>query len=569
MAAFVWTAAVAGNWSVGANWSVAGVPQSAPPTTSDTVTFGAGTGFTQSNCTLDTTGNVSTIVFTGYTGTFDYSGQTLNISGATCTFVAGMTVTGDGTSTISMAAGAVTFTGANKSYPGTVSFTGSGLATIGGANTFNNLTRTSTAVKSDSFAIGGAQTVTGTLTVTGNSTVNRMFMNSTAMGTNRTVTCTNAPTLSNVDFQDITAAGAGGTWAGTSMGDAQGNSNITFNTPATQTRTGAGGNWSTAGNWTSRVPLPQDDVVIGAGASGTITGDMPRGGKSLDWTGFTGIWSNAITVIYYGNLTLGSGMTITNSTAVLGGRGSQTITSNGKTLSQTLTINAPGGTYTLQDALSVAAASNFTVTAGTFTTNNFNVTAGGVSLSSGSITNMGSSTFSIISTNNLSFAANPGATVNAGTSTVAFTGISSSTRTFGGGGKTYNILTYTVAGSTGELDITGSNTFNTINFSDASNARTLAFTAATTTTITNAFNINGTSGKLMTIGSITAASHTIAMPAGVSGDYLSISRSTLTGNSAYAGANSTDGGNNSTSPGWIFTAPPLGGGSTALLMGVG
>lgn len=43
MAAFVWAAAVTGNWSVGSNWQVGGVPQAAPPTTSDTVTFGAGT----------------------------------------------------------------------------------------------------------------------------------------------------------------------------------------------------------------------------------------------------------------------------------------------------------------------------------------------------------------------------------------------------------------------------------------------------------------------------------------------------------------------------------------------
>lgn len=555
MAAFVWTAAVAGNWSVGANWSVAGVPQSAPPTSADAVAIGTGTGATQSNCTLDVTGNCLTITFSGYSGTFDYTGQTLNVTGTSFAMNSSTTIVGNNSSAVVVSGTTGTFSGGARTFPGTVSLTGAGVATINSINSFFNLTRTGTALKTDSFSLAAAQTVTGTLTVTGNSTVNRMFMNSTAMGTNRTVTCTNAPTLSNVDFQDITAAGAGGTWAGTSMGDAQGNSNITFNTPATQTRTGAGGNWSTAGNWTSRVPLPQDDVVIGAGASGTITGDMPRGGKSLDWTGFTGIWSNAITVIYYGNLTLGSGMTITNSTATLGGRSSQTITSNGKTLGQTLTINGPGGTYTLQDALSVGAASNFTVTAGTFTTNNFNVTAGGVSLSSGSITNMGSSTFSIISTNALTFGANPGATVNAGTSTVAFTGISSSTRTFGGGGKTYNILTYTVAGSTGELDITGSNTFNTINFSDASNARTLAFTAATTTTITNAFNVSGTAGKLMTITSITAATHTLSKPTGtVSDNFLSISNSIATGGASwFAGANSTNGGGNT---GWIFAAPP-------------
>ena len=63
---------------------------------------------------------------------------------------------------------------------------------------------------------------------------------------------------------------------------------------------------------------------------------------------------------------------------------------------------------------------------------------------------------------------------------------------------------------------------------------------------------------MITIGSVTAASHTLSKASGtVSSDFLSVSRSTATGGAGwYAGANSTDGGNNS---GWIFTAPPGGG----------
>jgi hypothetical protein len=80
------------------------------------------------------------------------------------------------------------------------------------------------------------------------------------------------------------------------------------------------------------------------------------------------------------------------------------------------------------------------------------------------------------------------------------------------------------------------------------------FTAGTTNTFTN-WNASGESTRLLTIGSVTAASHTLSKASGtVSADFLSISRSTATGGASwYAGANSTDGGNNS---GWVFTAPP-------------
>ena len=147
--------------------------------------------------------------------------------------------------------------------------------------------------------------------------------------------------------------------------------------------------------------------------------------------------------------------------------------------------------------------------------------------------------------------------VNAGTSTIAITDTSSTSKTFAGGGMTYNNLTFTVAGSTGGLIITGSNTFNNFSFSDASNARTLTLTHGTTNTINGAFSVKGTATKLMTITSDTAATATLSKPYGVvSCDYIDPIWSTATGGATwYAGANSTDGGNNS---GWIFAAGKVG-----------
>ena len=126
-------------------------------------------------------------------------------------------------------------------------------------------------------------------------------------------------------------------------------------------------------------------------------------------------------------------------------------------------------------------------------------------------------------------------------------------KTFVGGGSTFNCTLN--QGGAGDLTITGSNTFSNItNTYKSVSATSILFTAGTTSTFTD-WNASGESTRLLTIGSVTAASHTLSKASGtVSADFLSISRSTATGGASwYAGANSTDGGNNS---GWIFTAPP-------------
>jgi hypothetical protein len=115
----------------------------------------------------------------------------------------------------------------------------------------------------------------------------------------------------------------------------------------------------------------------------------------------------------------------------------------------------------------------------------------------------------------------------------------------------------------GALVVTGSNTFGTL--SNTVQPTTFSFTAGTTQTIAN-WSVSGTAGNLVTIQSATAASHTLFKSTGtVSADYLTISRSTATSSGAtwYAGANSTNGGNNS---GWVFTAPPAGASGGNFLM---
>lgn len=584
------------------------------PTSSDDVTFDSNSGAAATVTITGATANANTITINKADLTlFHSAGSTvvglvllttgsINTNGQTCSWsrfdsnnantrsitfgASGITLTTSGQAawnvnnatglTLSAASSTITVSAANawtvtsgQNY-GTVNITiASGVTfTFQGAGNYAAITLTGAAAKNPMFSLSTALTVTGTFTCNGNSSINRVCVQSSTVGTARTITAATV-SVTNSDFQDITGAGAG-SWNLSAItgnsGDCGGNSGITFTTPATQTWSGtSGGNWS-ANAWTSRVPLPQDDVVINAAfsASQTVTADMPRLGKSIDLTGATGTPTLSISVglSIFGSLTFISGMTVSGASAVtFAGRSSYTITSAGKQFPATNNITAPGGTYTLQDAFSTAGA--FALNNGVFNANNFNVT---YSTFSSSNTNtrtltMGSGAWTITSTAAAgvwTLSTTTGLTFSGASATIVISTTSANTRTFLGGGLTYGTLTYIIAGSTGGLDITGSNIFTTINFSDVTNARTLRFTAGTTTTVTN-FNVNGTSGKLMSVSSITAATHTISKSSGiVSCDYLSLTNSIATGGATfYAGANST---NVSGNTGWIFSAPPAGSG---------
>lgn len=534
MAAFVWADAVAGLWSVGANWQVAGVPQAAPPTTNDTVTFGSGTGFTQANCTLDTTGACSTIIFTGYTGTFNYSGQTLNVSGGTVTFVSGMTITSNSSSVINCSGAGVNFTGGTKSFGGLVSLTGSGIVSMISGNTFVNLTRTGTAAKTDVLELPGTTTVTGTLTLGGNTTqgVNRLLVRSSgALGAQRTFAMTGGAVVINgdVDFQDITITGTP-SWTNTGsafIGDGLGNGSlITTNktTPTTQTATGTTSfTWSTHG-WTSRVPLPQDTVSIPNAFSGgqTITADMPRWGADVSFVGSSGspVLSTIASSIY-GSLTLVSGVTQSGTANLtFAGRGSHTITSAGMTFTSVMTVDAVSGTYTLSDAYINNRSSNpsLKVTSGTFNDGGFSANLSGASgaFQITGATLVKSGAWSIAATAAASFVSGTGNPVVTDTGSITLSAASTNTRTFAGGGANWGTLTYNVTNSAGGLTLTGANTFTALNVAETStNPRTLIFPAATTTTITNLYLYG-----LNVQSSVGASAATLSIGGTIFADYL-------------------------------------------------
>lgn len=270
-------------------------------------------------------------------------------------------------------------------------------------------------------------------------------------------------------------------------------------------------------------PTAADDLIFdGNSGVGTVTINAALAGRSIQTAGssITSCTHNAGITATYGDATAGAGnkaidlsgfstYTLGNATTsaislVSTSATQQTITTNGKTTGN-FTINGAASSYLLADALT--ATGNLTLTAGTLDTGSFSVTCL-TFISTGSATRQldaGTSTFNLTSTATVTIwnAASTGSTFNVSNTTIIITNTSANTRSFGGNAATrYGTLTYTVAGSTGQLNIVTAGYIDTLNFSDVTNARTLAFTATAVFTIDH-LNTNGTSGKLMSVVSIT------------------------------------------------------------------
>ena len=501
-------------------------------TNSKTVTSGlfSSSNSTTRSLTLGTSSLTMTSANTAWTVqtatgfTMSGASSTINLTGSSAIFNHGSSAAGSGV------------------VYGTLNITGAGgsLITIAAPTTVTNLSRTGTAVKTDSLTLGGDVTVTGTFTANGNSTNNRLLVASFTVGTSRTITAA-AVSTSNSDWRDITGAGAA-SWNLSAItgnsGDNTGNSGITFTPSTTQTWQGtSGGNWSDVTKWTSRVPLSQDDVVIASAfsATQTVTTDMPRLGRNIDWTGATGTTLRMASAVnttsnMTGSLTLASGMGVTvasGSLWVFIGRGSHTITTNGVAIGVAMQINSTTGSYSLGSDFT-STTNTFLVASGTFNTANYTASwAATVTVSSGATVNFGSSsltfggqlvggagttflfgtsvsTFTTTATQTF-VSLTSTATVDADEATFVLSNASANTRTFAGGGKTYGILRYNVAASAGGLTITGSNTFSGLEV-DTTVARTLTLPSGIGSTAVgkDGLLLSGRSGALLSVVSSTA-----------------------------------------------------------------
>lgn len=461
--------------------------------------------------------------------------------------------------------------GSNAYNYNVVNFTGSGTQSIVynssiTGKSFATLNRTGTASKTCAFFMDSAITVTGALILAGESVVNRLLVRSGTLATPITITNSGATmTWSNVDFRGITLGTAFDASAITGLsGDCGGNSNITFTTPVEQGWAGvSGGNWS-ENAWTSRVPLPQDDLHFFAFNGGqTVTADMPRLGKSITWASVIGSPTFVMSLTgghtIYGSLTLDSGMTFTTTvTTIFEGRSTFSLSSAGKSFGANITIQMVGGTLTMQDAMSTSG--TLTLTHGTFENGGFSTTVAALSSSvsttrvltiSGTLTLTTTSTVWNTSTSTF-------LTLNMSGSTIAITDTSASSKTFAGGGRVFNNLAIT-GGGAGAVIITGANTFNQITVVGGTKSITLP--GSTTTTLLSGGSL-GNSTNVVTF-TASAGSATVSKSSGVlSWNYVNLTNIPSSGGATfYAGANSTDGGGNT---GWIFSSAPSGGGGSEM-----
>lgn len=571
-----------GNWNSAASWTTC---NSTFPQAGDDVTLTAVSGNIAVNVA---TNSLNSFDMTGYLGTLSGSSN-INVVGVTAStqtiiFSSTMTVTWTGTLAVSptTATANINLTSAGQLM--------TNITTAGSAATLQLQDNLSfTAAKTDALTIGttGAIIDMNGKTISGNSTINRLFVVSGTYATQISGKLTrNSGTFANVDFRDIDLEASYNCSAITGLcGDAGNNSaDFTFTTGTTQHFvTAAGGAWSTVSNWTSRIPLPQDNVVMDVAFNSgiTVTSDMQRLGKDIDWTGmtFTGTkptWNNgSATVgginIIFGSLTLqnSTNMSLTSSgnTLSFGGRGgAYTLTSAGQTLPiQTVSIAVAGGTLTLQDALIVDRGSTLggiSFSDGTFNTNGMSVTINFLT-STGSRTRtltLGGTTWVGFASDSLNGPWNivsTGMTLNSNSSTIIIANSGTGAKTFAGSGFTYNNLTITGQ----NVVISGSNTFNgTLALSTAGRLYSLptSFTQSTTQTVAN-FTVNSTSTVDLVLASSTTATNATLAKSGGSTICLDFVRfQDLTGSPVstwYAGANSVDSGG--TNVNITFTACPV------------
>jgi hypothetical protein len=341
--------------------------------------------------------------------------------------------------------------------------------------------------------------VSGTLTLgAGNTAVRRMFVKSSSQWTQRTLTVGTIATLADVDFQDIVAAGASGTWTGTRIGDCKNNSNITFTTAKTVYLSSTSGVsvgwegtcWATSSNGTpslNNFPLAQDTITIDD--AGTTAGNGFRTGSTVTLSSSWNIGTLTSTRVaaynfsqgnqdpeIYGNVTLSSGITFVGSgspTLQFSGYGNtQTITTNGKTILQSnITVNSPGGTVRLLDALTLS----FTATSSGAT---FFLTAGTLDLNGFTLTPIAFSS------------------TGSGIRTIAF-GSTGKIVTAGGAGTSQTVFTTSTVTN---LTVTGSanvECFLTSGYNNTATTRTI--TPGGAATEANSFNISLTGGGVDTV----------------------------------------------------------------------
>jgi hypothetical protein len=434
-----------------------------------------------------------------------------------------------------------------------------GVRVITGANTFNNLTLNASAVGLSQLEISANQTVNGTFTCAGSSATQRGFVRSDTLGTTRTITAA-AVSAADCDFRDITIAGAAAPISPTRAGNCGGNSGITFPAAKTVYRVGTNTTWAGSSSWAlssgatgsnDNFPLAQDTAVVNEDTA--LTGALGAAGYNVGTldasTRTTGITlSYATSFTFYGSYTLGSGVTVGGtSTQTFAGRGTQTFTSAGKTITFGLSVEKPSGAFELGDAYS--ASNPITHSRGTFDAKNYNVTCLTFSSSNNNTRTltMGSGLWTLSGAGTMwSTAITTGLTFNKDTADILLSNTSTTSRTFNGGGLSFNKLIIGGATGTSTTSLTGANTFSEL-ASTKTVAHTVQLGASSSGTTIGTWSITGSAGNVVTFNSTTAGTqrnfNLTNVTSGI--DYLAVRDIAVNqANRFYVGANSTNNGNN-------------------------
>lgn len=506
------------------------------------------------------------------------SAATIQLNGSTLTFayltILAAATFNAGTSTIKLTdTSSGILNGGGKTFNNVeINNTFAGQRNITGANTFASLTLVAPSSGIMFYSFDANQTIT-TFVCAGASAIRRIFLNSSTMGTARTITATTWTTVSDVDFRDITLTNAK---SGTRLGNCGGNTNITFDAAKTVYWNLAGNqNWSATAWATSsggapnvnNFPLAQDTAVVDNASSlgSTITVENSWNVGTVNMSARTvarALAFSGTTFSVYGNWLTGTGISMGGGggTISFSGRTTQTITSNGVSFVNPIVGTGVSNTITLANALTNTSTITLNGTTGlslgsnTLTTGGFSNTSTSsrtLALGTGGITSTGAGAiaFTVTAT---------GLTVT-GSATISLT--SASAKTFAGGGVNWGSTLN--QGGAGALNITGANTFSNISNSYSATAAT-TITLAANQTVSN-FTATGTVGKVLTLNSsVAGAARTLTKTSGTVGvNYLSIQDSTATGGAAwYAGANSTNVSNNT---GWIFDNAPTASGNFLMM----
>lgn len=539
---------------------------------------GSGGGWTlQDALTTNTTiqvngGTLATNNYSVSCGSFFIFSGTLTLGSSTVTSsgsfsVYGGTITAGTSNIIAGQFGAIS--GGPHTLYNVTANVASGLNPIIVATTFNNFSIVPTSGLAF-LQLSANITVNGTFTSSGTNVQNRNLIFSDIRGTQRAITAA-AVSIQDTDFRDINANGAAVPWAlsGQRVGDLGNNSDITF--PAAVNRYAvANGNWSSTAVWSATsggatgasVPLPQDTAVFDANTGpGTYTFNVSRiGGVNASALGARVIVIAPATIIeFYKSFSLSAACTFThnNNLTYFYGEGVNTLNTAGKQLYNVTFV----GNYKLTADLSVQTTTY--IYGGLFEANGYSITSGyfdiqsvtsGYSSSPNLTVYMGSGTWKGTNSGPFwNFTPSGTVTLFPETSTIEAAVSVAGTFNFFGGGVTYNNLLISGSTNSGPVSINGNNTFTSIT-STKTNAYTLRFPASGTTTV-GAWNVNGSSGNIITIDSSSAGTRANLTKTGggvVVSNFISVKDINASPASTFYAVNSTNAGNNVN---WTFNFP--------------